>query len=450
MKTLLKLLKNQAGAGVATSLLAFAALGVGVYYVLENSVERNKLLIDMNQNSIVENTMLDIKTILANADQCKLAMEGPLGAFQKIGNYTPDLNNDIGLQVFVKGIELANSLNGGREQEYRVRFLKKNVNKGTQQEKTDTFFIQKFQSTTETLCSSFETAGVDNSFSSFCSALGGHFDDTTGRCDTSNINSGFFSGTLGRLACAVLGAGGTTQCNGVNIPLGTLSTNYFKNNLLSLGLGGNISNFAGKICTGTQVASGFNASGGVDCKGIICPKPDFSSYSPNLSGTKIMCQCSRDRGPALNCGAKDVTSCTAYPVDDGCGTGRTCTIKRGKYPPCPTIPGCGNEVFTNSCGERCGSQPACPKRYAYAYRQNFSGGSQKCYAVSPDCSTNRLSKNSDNEECSRNFSNMFQMRAVGGVEYLGIQTVEGMQATTGCTSFPNARPTNNFFRIEVK
>ena len=201
---------------------------------------------------------------------------------------------------------------------------------------------------------------MDNSFSSFCESLGGSFDDTTGKCDTSNISSGVFSGTLGKLACAALGASGTTQCSGVNIPSGALSSSHFKNNSLSLGSGGSKSNFAGRTCTGTQVASGFNASGGVDCKGIVCPKPSTSSYSPNLSGTRIMCQCSRDRGPALNCGAADVNSCTSYTVDDGCGTGKLCTIRRGKYPPCPTVPGCGSRVFYNSCGERCGSQPACP------------------------------------------------------------------------------------------
>ena len=59
MKIVSKLLRNQVGAGVATSLLAFGALGGGIYYMLESSGERNKLLVDMNQNSIVENTMLN-------------------------------------------------------------------------------------------------------------------------------------------------------------------------------------------------------------------------------------------------------------------------------------------------------------------------------------------------------------------------------------------------------
>ncbi len=61
MKILLKLLKNQVGAGVATSLVAFAALGGSVYYMLENSVERNKLLIDTNQSSIAETRCLTLR-----------------------------------------------------------------------------------------------------------------------------------------------------------------------------------------------------------------------------------------------------------------------------------------------------------------------------------------------------------------------------------------------------
>jgi len=86
----------------------------------------------------------------------------------------------------------------------------------------------------------------------------------------------------------------------------------------------------------------------------------YEDIAINDSGS-LKCQCQRDsteEKPSFACGDTDPLSCNDYQVNDGCGLGNLCTIKRGRFPSCPGVAACG-ETITNSCGEVCSVGGAC-------------------------------------------------------------------------------------------
>jgi hypothetical protein len=336
---------NQSGAALLNVTLAAAAVGAGLLLVSKTGIQRNKATLSENQNIVIENTIMDMRTILADSDSCKTAME-LAQPFSEIGPYV--VGNEIDFDVEITAIELAPQSNAAdRNQVYIARFDKVNESTGARSEKTELFEIQKFKVENSAgvdvdSCSSKETDGVNEAVKLFCESLGAQFNIITGKCDLSSIDiSGKeeFIKSLGKISCESLGGtfvdGSPSRCSDINLPLANLETSHLKSSRVDVS-STRRTDFPDTACTGTQISNGVNEDGSLKCTNVVCPKllsDSFASrFEPALAGSSIECQCKKDRGTELACGARDRDSCVDYDVDDGCGFGQKCTIRKGKFP----------------------------------------------------------------------------------------------------------------------
>jgi hypothetical protein len=339
----------------------------------KSSDERSTSTRDTTQNNTIENIILDMRTIRANSESCKYSMGKN---FQEIGKYEPSsstvIENDVYLKEIVSIVDSTDPSITPRSPKYRATFIKKNKAKKTQREKSEFFRIQKFvtevNGAVNETCSSYEVAGVDNSMKSFCDAIGANFINSTGKCDASSIDPTQYTDSLGKETCLALGGThkASGHCSGINLPDALITTSHFGLNSIMLTGKGKKTGYQNKQCSGIEVSSGLTEDGGVTCSAIVCPQvnteKDGSSYEPafNSDANIIECQCTRDRGIELDCGSKDVDSCAAYTVADGCGTGNLCNMLRGK----PTTGICENgdtasDMYTDeACWDKNGCRDA--------------------------------------------------------------------------------------------
>lgn len=378
MKNLKKIIINQAGGALINALMAAGIVGAGSYMVSQQGKVRGEINFNIRQNNVIENTVLDMKTILATEKECTEAMnQSP--AFSKIGKYqTGDkIGDGVEIQRIVK---LANDPAKGitdRNIKLNIVFRKNDPRKGSGGvDKGDHVWIQKFTKPDGTeVCTSFETNGIEDTVAKYCEKITGNianYNIATGECDTSNIQ-GKFRDVLMQEVCEAIGGNDSPnststsggKCRQIQIA-GTAFSDHLKSGLIDLaGSGTQRTGFPNSACSGVQVASGMNPDGTLNCKNIVCPQPDKSSYTAIESAGTIMCRCNRDQaerkdGVRVACNSQDPNSCVDYNADDGCGMGNRCMIRRGKFPACPdNNPPCG-EVVRNSCGEICARGPVCP------------------------------------------------------------------------------------------
>ncbi|MBC77825.1 MAG: hypothetical protein CME64_17600 [Halobacteriovoraceae bacterium] len=358
------ILLNQIGSSMITVMIGGVAIGLGAMMVAKTGLERGKMYADTSQNTLIEYAMLDLKTNLASQKVCKDSMDS---GFTQIGPYS--VGDDLGGGV---SIEQIRDQNPGMQDRDILIVFKKDKAQGSASRRTDKISIQTFKApdpadptgvATIESCSSFQIATAEEGLENFCKAIGGVYDSAEGRCDPNLATDSKFRDDVDALACEVLGGtlNGSGECDLISIS-GNLMSKTFKPALIKLG-GGSRNNAVGGTCSNTQVGRGLSSDGKLNCETIKCPQPSDSTYSPRYVGSQLYCECQRDRGAKLGCGEEDVNSCEDYEVDDGCGNGGTCVIRRKKKV-CPEIPSCvddgpKNYYSTEGCNYYCGQAPKC-------------------------------------------------------------------------------------------
>ena len=373
MKNLLKnILKSKKGSALLNTMIAAAVVAGGALIVAKTGEQRGDMYLDINQNTLIENTILDMKVALALEDTCKAALDS---GFTNIAGYT--VGKELGFDVEIESIVDQNP--GARDRSILILFKKYRSNSRDAQEvasrRPDKLLIQTFEkpdpadptgATIIKTCTSYETAGVDSGLQSFCKSVGGTFDAVTGRCQTNFDENSPFILDFKKAACeAVGGTYNGNTCSGVNIS-GNMLANHFALNNINLG-GVSRTDTQSNSCAVNQVGSQITSTGSLICKNISCPKPTgvgASNYSPRVVGGQLYCECQRDRGTEISCGQVDTNACSDYVVPDGCGFTGTCVIKR-KPRVCPARPACDPDsaqvvYSTEGCNDYCFTVAACP------------------------------------------------------------------------------------------
>ncbi len=169
--------------------------------------------------------------------------------------------------------------------------------------------------------------------------------------------------------------------------------------------------FSVAACGLNEIATGYNADGSLSCLAVDCNSSlflsdptvqVFSTYAPTqVNNGLIECRCLKDfrfgSDPHTNSGARPVPvappvspfpqpldygltgidnnngtvgcadsggapdpfACADYLYDDGCGTGTTCTVERGRFPGCCVTTTSEKYVIVNSCNDICAVGPGC-------------------------------------------------------------------------------------------
>lgn len=362
-KLRVNILSNQIGSSLIAVMIGGVAVGAGALMLAKSGLERGKMYADTAQNTLIEYAMLDLKTNLASETVCREALNG---GFDQIGNLS--VGSDLGGGVSIEQIKDQNP--GAQNRDILIVF-KKDKAAGSASRRTDKVSIQTFMApdpsdpsgvATIESCSSFQVASAVEGLESFCNSIGGEYDSAEGRCDPNLSADSDFRGEIDRLACEVVGgtlSGGT--CDLISVS-GNLMSKTFGPYRIRLGTGERTGASQG-ICSELQVGRGISSDGALDCAQISCPMPDTSTYLPRYENSQLYCECQRDRGAAPGCGEEDVNSCEDYEVDDGCGTGKTCIVRK-KAEVCPEIPSCvkdgpKNYYSTEGCNYYCGQAPKC-------------------------------------------------------------------------------------------
>ncbi|MBD63985.1 MAG: hypothetical protein CME62_02160 [Halobacteriovoraceae bacterium] len=370
----LRKILNQKGSALANIIAVSAAVGVGAVMIGQTGKLRSKMDRDVTQNTIIQNTVLDIKTYLASEKNCYQALNAA-PAFSRIGDYAPNMDLTNGVRIS----EIKDMNPGERERTLIIMFEKvvsaNSDGSEIKKNRPDQVAIQTFLkpdpsnpgSSIET-CTSFETTGVDNSLLTLCATVGGEYNASTGECvpnyQGTNPIGNAFRNQVDQIACRILGGNlsGTT-CDRVNIT-GPIESSHFKLGDIDLGATDKVASQT-LTCSDGQLAMGMERNGQINCRDISCPKPsgeNASDYIFRNVGGDYFCQCTRNRGPGYDCGSRfpsdigDGLGCADETVNDGCGTGETCIIRR-KIPICPRRAGC-DEVVRNDCGEVCDTGPS--------------------------------------------------------------------------------------------
>ncbi|WP_034730691.1 hypothetical protein [Bacteriovorax sp. Seq25_V] len=353
-------INNSRGSAIIQVLFAASIVGALGLFVFKSGALQNVLQRQVKVDEYILQTQNEISSLLASAKTCNDSLST---SFSAIGPYTDGYVIDKGSRLRVQKIVPGPRI--GREQNIDVFFdFYVTETKSTRTLKK-TFPLIYYFSTSDTgaeveNCVSFKAESISSGQSQNCELSGGLFNSSIGRCDYSSFQETEFTELIKDAACKIIGSEfAGTFCNGVNIA-GVVSTSHITSS--SLDLQGTfrtgLENFS---CSGIQVARGFKADGTLDCADVVCPTLSTSTYLAVEIGGEIKCQCQRDKTlekPSFACGDTDPQSCVDYQVNDGCGLGNLCTIKRGKFPTCPGVAACG-ETITNSCGEVCSQGAAC-------------------------------------------------------------------------------------------
>lgn len=411
-------ISNQIGSAIIQVLVASALVGsLGVYLMKSNKIQKT-LQKENRIDQIIESTFYDLRTSLASSEVC---LDASLTNFQKIGTFTAghivDANTNLTL------IAITPKPRTGREQ--MIEFYFEYLNSLSQTIKTIRksipiiYFIPKENSTQEA-CVSYESTSIDNTNKNNCAMVAGVWDDANGKCSFSEIKQGTFTDEISRYSCEIIGGVFVNgKCSKIAIS-GSIETRHIKNDkiIVNATTRSDLQNFA---CPQTFLATGFKEDGSLDCKKIECPKLATSSYiAIEEFGGQLKCQCQRDKtieAPSFACGQIDTNSCTDYLVNDGCGLGNKCTIKRGNYPACPRVAACGESV-TNSCGEICSVGAPCSNNQCtdnswtpavsticegLTFSQTSNCGASRTEIGTKDCSAPGGGGSSCGSPCSRKF-----------------------------------------------
>lgn len=388
-------LRASTGNAMMAVMIAGAAVGGGALLVSKSGQQRGDMYADINQNTLIEYTMLDLKTHMALEKNCKAALDT---GFATIGSYSE--GDDLGAGVSIEQIKDLNP--GERVRTISITF-KKDKAMGSKQKSSrrpDTFKIQTFNApdpadpsgATQILtCSAYEVAGVDGGMKGFCETIGGAYDELDGSCTPNFADDSAFRQDMQRLSCEALGGvynGGA--CDKVEIN-GNILASHFQLNNVNL----SATNRTGSInsqCADSEIGKKLNVDGSLSCSSISCPKPSTSNYDPRVVSGQLYCECQRDRGSDLACGQIDQNSCEDYLVDDGCGTGAKCVIKR-KTKICPDMPSCDPDTdqviySEEGCNFYCGTVPKCPANNNTGNNNNNGGGTCSEGHEKPDPSSN--------------------------------------------------------------
>ncbi len=359
-KDIKQILKSAAGNALLTVIMTSVAVGAGAVLLTKTGGMRMMMNADINQNTLIENTMFEIKTYLADDQNCKVALDSN---FTDLGKYSVGADIDSNTKV-----ESIKDQNPGARTRTILFVFKKTKSTGETSRKPDKVQIQTYEVPSPAnpavkipTCTSFETTGVDASVKRLCESLGGEYDELKGSCDLKFDNSGF-TDDLNLLSCEALGgvySSGT--CSQIDIA-GSIQSGHFKTQNIQLS-GVARTDSKTQNCGPTQIASGINQDGSINCKNIACPSPSgagASTYRPRVVSNQLYCECDRRRGSELDCGSENPNrnACSDITVSDGCGTGNTCVIRRHRSI-CPRAAACG-EVIRDQCGAICSRGPPCP------------------------------------------------------------------------------------------
>lgn len=351
---------NNRGSAILQVVLAAAVIGGLGLFVMKSGSLQSLLQKQVKVDDYINQTKGEISSLLANSTTCSNSRDG---GFSAIGPFAAGYEIDKGPKLRIQRIEPG--VRVGREQSIDVFFEYYVAETKSTKTLKKTFPLIYYFSTTDSgdeveSCVSFEAEKLSNGQVENCETSGGIYNSSIGKCEYSSIQETDFTNMLKVTACKVVGGVYTGSfCNGIDIS-GPITTSHLQNSEISV-QGTTRSGLESFSCTGIQVAKGFKEDGTLECTDIVCPKISTSSYIAIDSGGDIKCQCQRDKTlekPSFACGDQDPQSCVDYEVNDGCGLGNLCTIKRGKFPTCPKVAAC-DESVTNSCGEVCSVGPPC-------------------------------------------------------------------------------------------
>lgn len=337
---------TQTGNAILNVVVASTVVGIGAAMLSRSGGLRGDIALDMNQNSVIQNAVLEMKIHLVDPDNCNAAFltEYEAGNPLTIGDYQSD--SDLTLGVFVNEIRavqlldddyrkalglgpndaLPADLSNVRLKKILLSFRKEGARVGADGQKTsrdrpEFIFIQDFtNSTGERACSSVEVEnlGIDDSFQAFCLMVGGTYVQATGACDTSNLTDTDFTDEVFKASCAAMGGelAGDGQCSRVNIS-GPITSSHFSANSIIFDNGTRRDGHVDFDCQSQgqfHVARGIQANGRLDCVPLTCPAPSgniTSTYQIAAgAGDSFVCKCTKNN-PKTN---------VIYSASSGAGT----------------------------------------------------------------------------------------------------------------------------------
>lgn len=415
-----RLLKRNDGVGIAMAMFAGAVVALGGLLIINSGDFSSTISSLQKRQDIVNNTMSEISSILADRRGC---VESMGTNFTSVGDYNafPFNIDDAGV-VQLQSIAVSD-VPSANERTVRVNFNIQDLKTGQVRTVRRFVSIQIFRDPDGTeYCMSFEQGGGAISVQAFCQQMGGNYNNNQCNFDNAGntvLNPGVnFTEKVRERACNLLGGdfvGG--RCNQVDIAGPVHSDSHFP------GPGAGVDEirlefprttdrreaFTNTACGVGEVAVGFNPNGTLNCSTIDCnaslilsdpSAPVFSTFSATeIDPQNISCKCNRDfrfgtdphsasrpvpiapptspfprpldySGPVadnndgtVGCadtgGAPDPYSCTDYQHDDGCGFGHSCTILRGRFPGCCVTTTSEKYVIVNACNDICAVGPGC-------------------------------------------------------------------------------------------
>ncbi len=351
---------NKRGTAIMQVLFAASVIAALGLFVMKSGSLQTIMHRQVKVDDYIKDAQNELSSLLANASTCSASRDD---GFSSIGSFRAGFEIDKGSKLKVQKIESSSRI--GREQSVSVFFEYYLPQTKTTKTLKKTFPLIYYTSTNASgdeveNCVSFEAETLSSGQAENCEISGGIFDSGLGKCDYSLLQDTNFVTVIKETACEIIGGSlSSSLCDGINIS-GTIHSSHLSDSKITV----SSTSKTGLVtfsCNGTQVAKGFNEDGSLLCVDLVCPKLSTSNYIAINDSGSLKCQCQRDsteEKPSFACGDTDPLSCNDYQVNDGCGLGNLCTIKRGRFPSCPGVAACG-ETITNSCGEVCSVGGAC-------------------------------------------------------------------------------------------
>lgn len=390
----MKILKSELGGIMIQVMLVGGVLAGLAPFIIKSGLLKGKMSLEERQNLVIEETVNNLRGVLADSEQCQAIMNSGGWATQLPGLTQGQMINS---QVNVEFIT-ANGPNFSSSEEGQLQLVfRKHLKEGTNltyRTVRRSIDIKRFEKTPggPKFCISYESSGVIDSYQQFCTRFGGTWNSVNSSCDLTTLTDPFLEEFVYPYGCSVLGAnliGDATsgwRCDGVAINGDLTASDHFDSGKIDLSTvvtpvtNAQRTDFQNSSCSGVQIARSVNSDSSINCANITCPQPSTSTYSPVFmaSENQIQCQCNRDstvEKPNFECGDTDPNSCSKYAVNDGCGTGNLCEIQAGLtcnsnescingscvcQPNCsscnPAIP---STCADDGCGNACPFDPVC-------------------------------------------------------------------------------------------
>ena len=265
-----KMIRNENGSALTMSLTAVVVSVITALAVMKSGQERLDQSSDMMKNSVIENSVLEIRTLLANPIVCTQAME-QTPAFSQIGDFkesTADADAIIP-NVFLESIDVQNETSTEKRIVLRFEKRKKGKTDFVKSYKTDAVKIKVFSVPNPTApddrsqdllkCASFATNAVENTIKQLCEdVLHGTYSSITGQCTNQDLLANpEFTARVNEAACEVLGGTYSSgSCDKIALA-GDIKSSHFKPGSITLN-DTTLNNSQTKICTGLNVVNKFS------------------------------------------------------------------------------------------------------------------------------------------------------------------------------------------------